>query len=155
MDKTTQLNQIKHEFALGKGLIDDVYNQGEAKLLAEQHGLEWDSVKYYAGIDERSIKWITVVEIAEIYGIKPNTVYSYIRSKVIPFSTKKINNKAVWDRCIILGCLEAVIFRQNNQYKRGKDDGPRIKKGKESRENSKREVTGSNYNLAANLMKTA
>jgi hypothetical protein len=155
MDKVTQLDQTKREFALGKGLIDDVYNQGEAKLLSEQHGLDWENVKYWAGISERTIKWITVIEIAEIFGVKKTTVYSYIRFEVIPLSTKRINNKAVWDKCIILGCLEAVIFRQNNQYKRGKDVNPRVKKGMESKEKSRREVCENNYNLAANLMKTA
>lgn len=152
MDKTTQLDQRKQELALGIGLIDGVYTMGEAKLTAELHSLNWGSVKYFAGITDRTIKWITVVEISEIYGIKPNTVYSYIRFEVIPFSTKRINNKAVWDKCIILGCLEAVIFRQNNQYKRGKDVRPRIIKGIER---ASGDLDVKNYNLVNDLMKTA
>lgn len=149
MDKTTQLDQTKHELALGTGLIDNVYTMGEAKLLAEQYGSDWEKVKYWAGIGEQYIKWITVVEIAEIYGIKLNTVYSYLRFQVIPISTKRINNKAVWDECIILDCLEAVIFRQNNQYKRGKDINLRNRKSVEKKVDLK------SYNLALNLMKTA
>lgn len=149
MDKTTQLDQRKQELAIGIGLIDGAYTMGEAKLTAELHGLNWDSVKYFAGITDRTIKWITVVEIAEIYGIKLNTVYSYLRFQVIPVSTKRINNKAVWDKCIILDCLEAVIFRQNNKYNRGKDINPRNRKSVEKKVDLK------SYNLALNLMKTA
>lgn len=53
MDKVTELDQTRHELALGTGLMGEAYTIEEAKLIAEQRSLDWENVKDWAGLNNK------------------------------------------------------------------------------------------------------
>jgi len=53
MNNTTKLDHQRYELALGTGLVSGAYTIKEAELVAEQHGLNWERVKFWAGLSNK------------------------------------------------------------------------------------------------------
>lgn len=52
MNKVIETDKTDYELALGTGLMGGAYTIKEAELVAEQQGLDWERVKFWARLND-------------------------------------------------------------------------------------------------------